>query len=203
MKKKRWLMDGSVAGPGAQKESCRGQQPQLPHVPLAPCHAIPKTHTVGAATLISADYSTPIRRRLVEGLWLSCSDRATFGNEIFGKPYSSIIGMLVALSEEQENWFGDRGSQSKRALKGEGTSMADGNRKRRHSSNSAKRVWYAKFRSPRFAQRFGSDRSENNRADLFVDKVASCRAPVMATGRWPDGSGGPTPKLLRAAAFAC
>lgn len=33
--------------------------------------------------------------------------------------------------------------------------MPDGKRKRRHSTNKAKREWYAKWRSIRFARRFG------------------------------------------------
>ncbi|MCA9156605.1 MAG: hypothetical protein R3C99_04265 [Pirellulaceae bacterium] len=33
--------------------------------------------------------------------------------------------------------------------------MPDGKRKRRHSTNAARRRWYAHFRSQRFARRFG------------------------------------------------
>ena len=33
--------------------------------------------------------------------------------------------------------------------------MPDGKRKRRHSTNKAKRQWYALHRSKRFAKRFG------------------------------------------------
>ncbi len=34
--------------------------------------------------------------------------------------------------------------------------MPDGKRKRRHSRNRAKRLWYAIYRSRRFARRFGN-----------------------------------------------
>jgi hypothetical protein len=35
--------------------------------------------------------------------------------------------------------------------------MPDGKRKRRHSSDRAKRAWYARYRSLRFARRFLTD----------------------------------------------
>ncbi len=33
--------------------------------------------------------------------------------------------------------------------------MPDGQRRRRHSANAARRKWYAAFRAQRFARRFG------------------------------------------------
>jgi hypothetical protein len=36
--------------------------------------------------------------------------------------------------------------------------MPDGTRKRRFSPNAAKRQWYARYRSQRFARRFGGER---------------------------------------------
>lgn len=56
------------------------------------------------------------------------------------------------------------GADAKQLAKKQRRVVVDGKRKRRHSENKAKRRYYARYRSLRFARRYGSVTKNQNKA---------------------------------------
>ena len=68
--------------------------------------------------------------------------------------------------------------------------MPDGNRRRRHSDNQAKRRWYAQHRARRFRKRFWSGYTDTRQREDTPSGplVWSFDVPVSATVRGPFGA---------------